>query len=140
MARIFSADETQANTKRVVGTYGYMSPEYALDGIFSTKSDVFSFGVMLLEIISGKKNRGFFHDDPYSNLIQYTWELWRDITTHSGASSAKGTKTQTPNKCSPFSLKSEEKKNNSKEAEKTQLKEKAEQDTKGVSCSNTLSI
>ncbi|KAI9198139.1 hypothetical protein LWI28_010933 [Acer negundo] len=78
MARIFSADETQANTKRVVGTYGYMSPEYALDGIFSTKSDVFSFGVMLLEIISGKKNRGFFHDDPYSNLIQYTWELWRD--------------------------------------------------------------
>ncbi|KAK0577992.1 hypothetical protein LWI29_003447 [Acer saccharum] len=30
------------------------------------------------KIISGKKNRGFFHDDPYSNLIQYMWELWRD--------------------------------------------------------------
>ncbi|TXG47213.1 hypothetical protein EZV62_026507 [Acer yangbiense] len=52
--------------------------KYALDGVFSMKSDVFSFGVILLEIISGKKNRGFFHDDPYSNLIQYTWELWRD--------------------------------------------------------------
>jgi len=34
---------------------GYMSPEYALDGLFSVKSDVFSFGVVLLEIISGKK-------------------------------------------------------------------------------------
>ncbi|KAK0580083.1 hypothetical protein LWI29_036081 [Acer saccharum] len=77
-ARIFAADETQANTKRVVGTYGYMSLEYALDGIFSMKSDVFSFGVILLEIISGKKNKGFLHDDPYSNLIQYMWELWRD--------------------------------------------------------------
>jgi hypothetical protein len=33
-----------------------MSPEYALDGLFSIKSDVFSFGVVLLEIISGKKN------------------------------------------------------------------------------------
>ncbi|TXG47216.1 hypothetical protein EZV62_026510 [Acer yangbiense] len=57
---------------------GYMSLKYTLDGVFSMKSDIFSFGVILLEIISGKKNRGFFHDDPYSNLIQYTWELWRD--------------------------------------------------------------
>lgn len=40
---------------------GYMSPEYAIDGICSTKSDVFSFGVLLLEIVSGKKNSSF-HD------------------------------------------------------------------------------
>ncbi|KAK2644307.1 hypothetical protein Ddye_019502 [Dipteronia dyeriana] len=77
-ARIFGGDETQANTKRVVGTYCYMSPEYALEGLFSTKSYIFSFGVILLEIISGKKNRGLFLDDPSSYLIQYTWELWRD--------------------------------------------------------------
>lgn len=38
---------------------GYMAPEYAMDGIFSIKSDAFSFGVILLEIISGKKNSGF---------------------------------------------------------------------------------
>ncbi|KAL5841859.1 hypothetical protein ACOSQ3_012462 [Xanthoceras sorbifolium] len=80
-ARICGEEETGANTKRVVGTYGYMSPEYAFDGLFSIKSDVFSFGVIVLEIVSGKKNRGFFHDDPYSNLIQYTWELWRDGKT-----------------------------------------------------------
>ncbi|CAL9758682.1 unnamed protein product, partial [Musa acuminata subsp. burmannicoides] len=56
MARVFGGDETEANTRRVVGTYGYMSPEYVMDGIFSVKSDVFSFGVLVLEIVSGKKN------------------------------------------------------------------------------------
>jgi serine/threonine protein kinase len=46
-----------------------MSPEYALSGLFSVKSDVFSFGVVLLEIISGKKNWGFSHPDHDLNLI-----------------------------------------------------------------------
>lgn len=35
---------------------GYMAPEYAMHGQFSVKSDVFSFGVMVLEIVSGQKN------------------------------------------------------------------------------------
>ena len=46
-----------------------MSPEYAIDGYFSMKSDIFSFGVILLEIVSGKKNRGFFHPDHQLNLL-----------------------------------------------------------------------
>ncbi|KAK9232474.1 hypothetical protein WN943_022720 [Citrus x changshan-huyou] len=49
---------------------GYMSPEYAFEGIFSIKSDVFSFGVLLLEIVSGKKNTGFYRTD-YLNLLGY---------------------------------------------------------------------
>ena len=48
---------------------GYMSPEYAIDGLFSLKSDVFSFGVLVLEIVSGKKNRGFYHPDHDFNLL-----------------------------------------------------------------------
>ncbi|KAK4858620.1 hypothetical protein QYF36_019506 [Acer negundo] len=52
MARIFGGNEDQANTIRVVGTFGYMSPEYVMEGRFSEKSDVFSFGVLLLEIVS----------------------------------------------------------------------------------------
>ncbi|XP_022927522.1 G-type lectin S-receptor-like serine/threonine-protein kinase At4g27290 [Cucurbita moschata] len=76
MARMFEEDQTMTKTKRVVGTYGYMSPEYALDGCFSLKSDVFSFGVIVLEIVSGKKNRGFFHEDHHLNLLGHAWKLW----------------------------------------------------------------
>ncbi|URE20491.1 Serine threonine-protein kinase [Musa troglodytarum] len=78
MARIFGGDDTEVNTMRVVGTYGYMSPEYAMDGIFSVKSDVFSFGVLVLEIISGKKNRGIYDSSRRLNLLGYTWSLWRE--------------------------------------------------------------
>ena len=46
-----------------------MSPEYALDGFFSEKSDVFSFGVMVLEIISGKRNTGFYQSDQTLSLL-----------------------------------------------------------------------
>ncbi|XP_022878004.1 receptor-like serine/threonine-protein kinase SD1-8 isoform X2 [Olea europaea var. sylvestris] len=78
MARIFGGDQTEANTKRVVGTYGYMSPEYAMDGLFSMKSDVFSFGVLVVEIVTGKKNRGFYHTNNQLNLLAHAWRLWRE--------------------------------------------------------------
>nr|KJB12744.1 hypothetical protein B456_002G034400 [Gossypium raimondii] len=68
IARIFGGDENQANTKRVVGTYGYMSPEYAMHGRFLEKSDVFSYGVLLLEIVSGRRNTSFYNKDDLSLL------------------------------------------------------------------------
>ncbi|KAJ9153662.1 hypothetical protein P3X46_027080 [Hevea brasiliensis] len=80
LARIFGGDQTEAKTKRVVGTYGYMSPEYAVDGLFSVKSDLFSFGVLVLEIVSGKKNRGFCHPDHDRNLLGHAWILWTNET------------------------------------------------------------
>ncbi|KAM0056861.1 putative protein kinase RLK-Pelle-DLSV family [Helianthus debilis subsp. tardiflorus] len=75
MARAFGGNQTEANTNRVVGTYGYMAPEYAGDGIFSTKSDIYSFGVIVLEIVCGEKNRGFVHKEHCNNLIGYAWKL-----------------------------------------------------------------
>ncbi|XP_023542183.1 G-type lectin S-receptor-like serine/threonine-protein kinase At4g27290 [Cucurbita pepo subsp. pepo] len=78
MARMFREDQTETKTRRVVGTYGYMSPEYVIDGYFSVKSDVFSFGVMVLEIVSGKKNKGFFHPEHQLNLLGHAWNLWKE--------------------------------------------------------------
>ncbi|KAL5579252.1 hypothetical protein UlMin_011694 [Ulmus minor] len=75
MARIFGGNQNEANTNRVVGTYGYMSPEYAMEGLFSVKSDVYSFGILLLEIVSGRKNTSF-HQSQYLSLIGYAWDLW----------------------------------------------------------------
>ncbi|KAG7552777.1 Gnk2-homologous domain [Arabidopsis thaliana x Arabidopsis arenosa] len=78
MARIYRIDQTHDNTNRIVGTYGYMSPEYAMRGHFSMKSDVYSFGVMILDIISGKMNSSFYDiDDSPSNLVTHAWKLWR---------------------------------------------------------------
>ncbi|KAF8037771.1 hypothetical protein BT93_B0576 [Corymbia citriodora subsp. variegata] len=78
MAKMFGEDQIQANTNRVVGTYGYMSPEYAMQGLYSIKSDVFSFGVILLEIVSGKRNVDFYNDSASPNLIAHVWNLWKE--------------------------------------------------------------
>ncbi|KAL3519603.1 hypothetical protein ACH5RR_017752 [Cinchona calisaya] len=75
-ARIFGGEQTEEKTRRIIGTYGYMSPEYAMSGHFSVKSDVFSFGVIVFEIISGRKNWGFYDPDHDYNLIGHTWKLW----------------------------------------------------------------
>ncbi|KAL6844532.1 hypothetical protein ACP4OV_026205 [Aristida adscensionis] len=78
MARIFGGNEQQANTTRVVGTYGYMSREYAMEGSFSVKSDTYSFGVLLLEIVSGLKISSSNLIVDFPNLIAYAWSLWKD--------------------------------------------------------------
>ncbi|XP_030474128.1 cysteine-rich receptor-like protein kinase 10 isoform X2 [Syzygium oleosum] len=80
MARIFGVDQTKANTKKIAGTFGYMSPEYGMHGQFSVKSDVYSFGVLLLELISGKKNSFFYQAEGGEVLASYAWKNWRDST------------------------------------------------------------
>ncbi|KAK8467434.1 hypothetical protein PHAVU_007G050200 [Phaseolus vulgaris] len=80
MARLFEVDQSQANTSRVVGTYGYMAPEYVIHGQFSVKSDVFSFGVLVLEIVSGQKNSWVQRGENEGDLLTYTWQTWRKRT------------------------------------------------------------
>jgi len=68
LAKLFDIDLSVANTSRIAGTYGYMAPEYAVRGSFSTKSDVYSYGVLVLEIITGRR--------PSENLINFVWGHW----------------------------------------------------------------
>uniref|UniRef100_A0ACD5V114 Uncharacterized protein n=1 Tax=Avena sativa TaxID=4498 RepID=A0ACD5V114_AVESA len=78
MARIFGEYQLQALTHRIVGTYGYISPEYAMEGKFSEKSDVFSFGVLILEIVCGRRNSSFIDDKWSMNLVGHAWTLWKE--------------------------------------------------------------
>ncbi|XP_039120083.1 cysteine-rich receptor-like protein kinase 10 [Dioscorea cayenensis subsp. rotundata] len=76
MAKIFGGDENEANTNRVVGTYGYMAPEYAMAGLFSAYSDVYSFGVLLLEVLTGQRNGKTHLEEHGLTLIRNMWYLW----------------------------------------------------------------
>ncbi|KAJ0533231.1 putative protein kinase RLK-Pelle-DLSV family [Helianthus annuus] len=78
MAKLFGSNESEANTSRVVGTRGYMPPEYFIDGTISTKIDVFGFGVLLLEIISNKMNYVSYDVEHPLNLLGLAWELWNE--------------------------------------------------------------
>ncbi|KAL7240203.1 hypothetical protein ACSBR2_005967 [Camellia fascicularis] len=70
MARLFPEDQTHVNT-RVAGTNGYMAPEYVMNGHLSVKADVFSFGVVILELISGQKNSTFNRSLDDQNLLEW---------------------------------------------------------------------
>ncbi|XP_062162264.1 cysteine-rich receptor-like protein kinase 44 isoform X4 [Alnus glutinosa] len=80
-AKLFVLDQTQGNSKKVMGTYGYMPPEYVRHGRFSVKSDVFSFGVLVLEIVSGTKISSFRKGESEEGLLSYAWKNWRQGTT-----------------------------------------------------------
>ncbi|CAL0332102.1 unnamed protein product [Lupinus luteus] len=59
---------------------GYMSPEYAMHGQFSEKSDAFSFGVIVLEIVSAKRNARPIESQDYDDLLSMAWTQWRNQT------------------------------------------------------------
>ncbi|KAK3134435.1 hypothetical protein QOZ80_6AG0549110 [Eleusine coracana subsp. coracana] len=82
-ARTLSSDVAEERTSKVVGTSGYKAPEYASRGIYSVKTDVFSFGVLSLVIMSGRKN--FILEqkgDTVGNLVRDAWHLCKDGRLH----------------------------------------------------------
>ena len=60
-----------AQIPSVMDRSGYMAPEYAMNGYLSTKTDVFSFGILVLEIVSGRKNIVRHSDDEKIDLLNY---------------------------------------------------------------------
>ncbi|KAJ9187278.1 hypothetical protein P3X46_002752 [Hevea brasiliensis] len=77
LARLFPGEDTHLNTFRISGTHGYMAPEYAMHGYLSVKSDVFSYGVLLLEIVSGRKNHDSHLGGEKADILSYTWMLYQ---------------------------------------------------------------
>ncbi|CAA2996713.1 Probable serine/threonine-protein kinase RLCKVII [Olea europaea subsp. europaea] len=72
-----SGDQTHVST-RVMGTYGYCAPEYAMTGKLTFKSDIYSFGVVLLEIITGRKAIDNTRTDAEQNLVAWARPLFKD--------------------------------------------------------------
>ncbi|CAA7392123.1 unnamed protein product [Spirodela intermedia] len=76
LAKLFRVDETHGNTNQIAGTHGYMAPEYVFHGQFSAKSDVFSFGVLMLEIVTGRRSSGFRESEDTLDLLSHVWNHW----------------------------------------------------------------
>ncbi|WOH11969.1 hypothetical protein DCAR_0831465 [Daucus carota subsp. sativus] len=74
LAKLDEKEKTHITT-RVAGTIGYMAPEYALWGFLTDKADVYSFGIVALEIVAGKKNTKYHSDDNYICLLDWACNL-----------------------------------------------------------------
>ncbi|GJV67097.1 cysteine-rich receptor-like protein kinase 42 [Tanacetum coccineum] len=75
LVRTFGADRSHLSTG-IAGTLGYMAPEYIVRGQLTEKADVFSFGVVVLEIACGKRNNAFVEDS--GSLLQTVWKLYKE--------------------------------------------------------------
>ncbi|CAK9133864.1 unnamed protein product [Ilex paraguariensis] len=74
LAKLFPDNVTHVST-RVAGTMGYLAPEYALLGQLTKKADVYSFGVLMLEIISGRRSSKAAFGEELLVLVEWTWKL-----------------------------------------------------------------
>uniref|UniRef100_A0A9I9DQD2 Protein kinase domain-containing protein n=1 Tax=Cucumis melo TaxID=3656 RepID=A0A9I9DQD2_CUCME len=68
--------ELGAQTTRLVGTLGYLAPEYINTGRASKESDVFSFGVVALEIATGRVSRTSMEKESHKGLVDWVWDLY----------------------------------------------------------------
>ncbi|XP_040362193.1 probable LRR receptor-like serine/threonine-protein kinase At1g56130 isoform X2 [Rosa chinensis] len=80
LAKLYDDDKTHIST-RVAGTIGYLAPEYAMRGHLTEKADVFSFGVVVLEILSGRPNADSDLDAGKTYLLEWAWTLHENNKT-----------------------------------------------------------
>ncbi|CAN1157907.1 Probable LRR receptor-like serine/threonine-protein kinase At1g56130 [Linum perenne] len=74
LAKLYDDKKTHIST-RVAGTIGYLAPEYAMRGHLTEKADVFAFGVVALEIVSGRPNSDTTLDEEKMYLLEWAWYL-----------------------------------------------------------------
>ncbi|KAL0909427.1 hypothetical protein M5K25_020297 [Dendrobium thyrsiflorum] len=75
LAKLYDDKWTHIST-RVAGTIGYLAPEYAMRGHLTEKADVFGFGVVALEILSGRRNSDPSLEEEQSYLLDWAWHLY----------------------------------------------------------------
>jgi hypothetical protein len=79
LAHLFPDEKSHLTTVQVAGTLpGYFSPEYATNGQLTEKVDVYGFGVLVLEIVSGRKNTDFTLQKENVYLVELAWKLHED--------------------------------------------------------------
>ncbi|CAN6803329.1 unnamed protein product [Brassica oleracea var. botrytis] len=74
LAKLYHDKKTHISTG-VAGTIGYLAPEYAMRGHLTEKTDVYAFGVVALELVSGRPNSDEVLDDDKKYLLEWTWNL-----------------------------------------------------------------
>ncbi|XP_062011659.1 probable LRR receptor-like serine/threonine-protein kinase At1g53430 [Rosa rugosa] len=74
LAKLDEEENTHIST-RIAGTIGYMAPEYAMRGYLTDKADVYSFGIVALEIVSGKSNTNYRPKEEYVYLLDWAYVL-----------------------------------------------------------------
>ncbi|OAY68705.1 putative LRR receptor-like serine/threonine-protein kinase [Ananas comosus] len=77
LAKLFPDNVTHIST-RVAGTTGYLAPEYALHGQLTKKADIYSFGVLVLEIVSGKSSSKSLWSESGKLLLELAWQLYEE--------------------------------------------------------------
>eukprot|EP00253_Pinus_taeda_P017996 PITA_17996 len=77
LARLFPEEQSHIQT-RIAGTFGYLAPEYAMQGQLSMKADVYSFGVLVLEIASGRKVSDIDFPQETQGLLEWAWRLYKE--------------------------------------------------------------
>ncbi|KAG0599601.1 hypothetical protein M758_12G164800 [Ceratodon purpureus] len=79
LARLFPDEQSHLSTMHIAGTMGYMAPEYATRGQLTDKADVYSFGVLMFEVISGRKNIDFTAAPPERvYLLEWAWNCYEE--------------------------------------------------------------
>lgn len=75
LAKLIPPNMTHVSTK-VAGTIGYLAPEYAIRGQLTRKADIYSFGVLLIEIVSGRSNTNTRLPPEEQYILERTWQLY----------------------------------------------------------------
>jgi serine/threonine protein kinase len=78
LSRLFGQEQTRANTQNVVGSYGYIAPEYLYRGEISTQSDIYSLGLLIIETTTGEQNNPQHNEPSARPFIERVRQIWTE--------------------------------------------------------------